>query len=88
MSSKSKGGKTYKSNYQGESGIYKASKKTSGQTYKGKDKDKKKAQLYFLENILDFFGFDKGGMARKKTGHMDYRKGGMVINTVDNRKNK
>jgi len=34
--------------------------------------------------------FDKGGMSTKKKnkGSIDYRKGGMVISTVDNRKKK
>ena len=34
------------------------------------------------------FGGSQGGMPRKRIGSIDYRKGGMVINTTDNRKNK
>ena len=34
------------------------------------------------------FGGSQGGMPRKRTGHTDFRKGGMVVNTVDNRKRK
>jgi uncharacterized protein (UPF0332 family) len=41
-----------------------------------------------FERLKKEFGFNEGGMARKRTGHIDYRKGGMVTNTVDNRKNK
>ena len=33
-------------------------------------------------------GFNEGGMPRKRTGSIDYRKGGMVMRTTDNRKNK
>ena len=46
------GAKTYKSSYQGEGGIYKASSKTSGQTYKGK----KRKETKFLDpyRIVDF----------------------------------
>jgi uncharacterized protein (UPF0332 family) len=104
--------KTYKSKYQGEPGLYKASKKTSGQIYKGKDKDKKreKGVIFKLERLYDKatevasktgetiteaferlkkeFGFNQGGMPRKRIGSIDYRKGGMVVNTTDNRKNK
>ncbi len=34
------------------------------------------------------FGGSQGGMPRKRIGHTDFRKGGMVVNTVDNRKIK
>ena len=42
----------YKSKYQGETGIFKASEKTSGQTYKGK----KKKETKFLDpyRIVNF----------------------------------
>jgi len=30
----------------------------------------------------------KGGMAKKRTGSMDYRKGGMIMSSVDNRKKR
>ena len=33
-------------------------------------------------------GFNEGGMPRKRIGSIDYRKGGMVMRTTDNRKNK
>ena len=33
-------------------------------------------------------GLNEGGMPRKRTGSIDYRKGGMVMRTTDNRKNK
>lgn len=39
-------------------------------------------------SIADRTGRNKGGMIRKRIGHTDFRKGGMVVNTVDNRKNK
>ena len=38
--------------------------------------------------LSSLFKKNKGGMIRKRTGHTDFRKGGMVINTTDNRKNK
>ena len=34
------------------------------------------------------FGGSQGGMPRKRTGHTDYRKGGMVMSTTNNRKRK
>ena len=38
---------------------------------------------------LDEYGyFNKGGVAKKRTGSMDFRKGGMVLSTVDNRRKK
>ena len=33
-------------------------------------------------------GFNEGGMPRKRTGSIDYRKGGMVINTTNNKRNR
>ena len=41
-----------------------------------------------FERLKKEFGFNEGGMPRKRIGNLDYRKGGMVVNTVDNRKNK
>ena len=32
--------------------------------------------------------YNKGGMVKKSRGASDYRKGGMVLSTVDNRKKK
>jgi len=42
------------------------------------------------EDLLHVFGddFNKGGMVKSRTGPQDYRKGGMVLSTMDNRKNK
>ncbi len=31
---------------------------------------------------------NKGGMVKSRTGPQDFRKGGMVLSTMDNRKNK
>ena len=31
---------------------------------------------------------NKGGLIKSRTGPQDFRKGGMVLSTVDNRKNK
>jgi hypothetical protein len=48
----------YKSKYQGETGIFKASEKTSGQTYKGKKK--KDAPFFDPHRIINFlFGKKK-----------------------------
>ncbi len=33
-------------------------------------------------------GLNEGGMPSRRTGSIDYRKGGMVMRTTDNRKNK
>jgi len=42
-----------------------------------------------LDIINDYMSYNKGGSVSKKTkGSSDYRKGGMVISTVDNRKRK
>ena len=44
---------TYKSKYQGEGGIFKASKTTSGQTYKGKKKKETKfLDPYRIVNLI------------------------------------
>ena len=47
------------------------------------------------EVILDVYNrlkkkmnLNEGGMPSKRTGSIDYRKGGMVMRTTDNRKNK
>ena len=32
--------------------------------------------------------FNRGGMPKRKTKHMDYRKGGLLVSMVDNRRNK
>ena len=32
--------------------------------------------------------FNRGGTPKRKTKHMDYRKGGLLVSMVDNRRNK
>ena len=71
--------------------------------YKGQTKEKIKAIRDFLKDsgasadevdimsILEsdyFGGYNKGGMVKSRTGPQDFRKGGMVLKTMDNRKNK
>ena len=41
-----------------------------------------------FEALKKRFGGSRGGMPRKRTGHTDYRKGGMVMSTTNNRKRK
>ena len=44
-----------------------------------------------IEMIENYMGFDtknKGGMVKSRTGPQDFRKGGMVLSTVDNRRNR
>ena len=43
-----------------------------------------------LEEVPDRFKrkLSKGGVTKSRTGPQDFRKGGMVLSTVDNRKNK
>jgi len=43
-----------------------------------------------LEEVPDRFKrkLSKGGVIKSRTGPQDFRKGGMVLSTVDNRKNK
>ena len=44
-----------------------------------------------IEMIENYMGFDtknKGGMVKSRTGPQDFRKGGMVLSTVDNRRTK
>ena len=38
--------------------------------------------------LIKKIGLNEGGMPRKRIGSIDYRKGGMVMRTTDNRKNK
>lgn len=56
------------------------------------DKDFKKAKESFPKLYKEWMQSkrkSKGGYSTKKrTGSMDYRKGGMVLSTVDNRKKK
>ena len=37
---------------------------------------------------IDAPGMNRGGMPKRKTQHMDYRKGGLLVSMVDNRRNK
>jgi len=39
-----------------------------------------------VEKRTKTFGGSQGGMPRKRTGHTDYRRGGMVLNSTNNRK--
>jgi len=102
----------YKSKFQGEDGIFKVNKKSSGQTYYGTSKKKKKEKgvIFKLERLYDKakevaaetgetiaeafervkkgVGLNEGGMPRKRTGHTDFRKGGMVLNTTNNKRNR
>ena len=41
-----------------------------------------------IMNILKPQNKSRGGVAKKRTGSMDFRKGGMVLSTIDNRKKK
>jgi len=41
-----------------------------------------------FERLKKAAGFNEGGMPSKRIGSIDYRKGGMVMRTTDNRKNK
>lgn len=40
-----------------------------------------------VEKRTKTFGGSQGGMPRKRTGHTDFRKGGMVLKTTNNRRN-
>ncbi len=42
------------------------------------------------EDLLYIFDtkMNKGGLLKSRTGPQDFRKGGMVLSTMDNRKNK
>ena len=51
-----------------------------------KDTGKSISEAY--KELKSFFSGNQGGMPTKRKGTLDYRKGGMVINTTDNRKNK
>ena len=52
-----------------------------------KNMDKVEA-IEIIENHMGFDTKSEGGLAKSRTGTQDYRKGGMVISTVDNRRNK
>jgi len=44
--------------------------------------------IEIIENYMGFNTKNKGGMIKSRTGSQDFRKGGMVLSTVDNRKKK
>jgi len=81
-----------------------ASDKYKSGPFKGYSKEEVRAAKDFLKDsnvspseiaimkILesDFFSgdYNKGGAVKSRTGPQDFRKGGMVMSTVDNRKNR
>jgi hypothetical protein len=44
--------------------------------------------IEIIENYMGLNTKNKGGMIKSRTGPQDFRKGGMVLSTVDNRRNK
>ena len=70
----------------GLGGLMKSFKKGLSDLIKSDDKEKEKPKNS-LAKMINFSG-SQGGMPRKRIGSIDYRKGGMVVNTTDNRKNK
>ena len=72
----------------GLGGLMKSFKKGVSDLLKSDDKEKKKKKPKNSLARMINFGGNKGGMPSKRVGSIDYRKGGMVINTMDNRKNK
>ena len=40
------------------------------------------------EGLRKRLGMSRGGIAKRKTQHLDYRKGGLLVSMVDNRRNK
>ena len=62
-----------------------------------KDSDANMSDIAIIKLLeTDFFsggnigsgGYNKGGAVKSRTGAQDFRKGGTVLSTVDNRKNK
>jgi hypothetical protein len=51
-------------------------------------KDTKRSISEAYDFLKKKAGFNEGGMPSKRIGSIDYRKGGMVMRTTDNRKNK
>ena len=59
-------------------------------TITGKTPTHKQVMDYYIDEdaFEDSFDMNKGGSVKSRTGTLDLRKGGMVLSTVDNRKNK
>ena len=59
-------------------------------TITGKTPTHKQVMDYYIDEdaFEDSFDYNKGGAVKSRTGTQDFRKGGMVISTVDNRKKK
>jgi len=72
----------------GLGGLMKSFKKGVSDLLKSDDKEKKKKKPKNSLASMINFGGNRGGMPSKRVGSIDYRKGGMVVNTTDNRKNK
>jgi hypothetical protein len=53
----------------------------------GKTATNKQISFFLIEGE-DSLDMNKGGIVKSRTGPQDFRNGGMVISTVDNRKNK
>lgn len=58
--------------------------------YKGHKKKMDEAERVFdlMDKRLKGKGYASGGMVKSRTGATDYRKGGLTLNTKDNRKKK
>ena len=52
------------------------------------DKDTLADSIFQFDAAGMFDKKSKGGLSKSRTGPQDFRKGGMVLSTVDNRKNK
>ena len=62
--------------------------KSVGFSTKGMDKDTLADSIHQFDAAGMFDKKNKGGLTKSRTGPQDFRKGGMVLSTVDNRKNK
>ena len=58
-----------------------------GQDYNLKDLTRIEI-IELIESDMGYATKNKGGMVKSRTGPQDFRKGGMVLKTMDNRKNK
>ena len=58
--------------------------------YKGQKKDMDDSEVRWDSRAKEYRkkGLASGGMVKSRTGATDYRKGGMILNTKDNRKKK